>query len=116
MDTLKTVENVLEENYKYDKFFTLQEIWFEIRVEHDDPEICKTWQPTFNQMLNQLNLLIKQNKVCKTADGRYKLFSLASTYLDCTECGNETPWRTIDIEGKAMCSSCAIRTGHHFKT
>ena len=31
--------------------------------------------------------------------------------LSCTKCGNPTPWRTLDINKQALCSSCTIAKG-----
>jgi hypothetical protein len=110
MNEINTVESILFKKYRNNKFFTLQELWFELRVESDDTQFCKTWQTTYNQMINQLNLLVELRKVYKTTDNRYKLFSrnVSSSLLDCTNCGKPSPWKTIDVNGEALCFICSI--------
>lgn len=37
-------------------------------------------------------------------------------FFDCTQCGEETPWRTLDINDEALCHKCGIsKMGKRFK-
>ena len=62
---LPTAESLLKENHE----MTPKDIWWELR--ETIPEYVKEWQTSFPQMMNQIKLLAKENKIMLTDDGTY---------------------------------------------
>jgi len=62
-----TVESLMKEHLE----MTPKDMWWELRCIEDDAEIQKKWQTTFPQMMNQIDLLVKENKILLDKDGTY---------------------------------------------
>ena len=64
---LPTVESLLKENHE----MTPKDIWWELALPEEDLEIVHKWQTTYIQMMNQIRLLVKENKIMLDDDGTY---------------------------------------------
>lgn len=64
---ITTVESLMKKHLE----MTPKDMWWELRCTEDDPEIQKKWQTTFPQMMNQIDLLVKENKIMLYKDGTY---------------------------------------------
>jgi hypothetical protein len=64
---LLTVESLLKENIE----MTPKDIWWALAVREEDLDIVHKWQTTYVQMMNQIKLLVKENKIMLTDDGEY---------------------------------------------
>jgi len=62
---LNTVESLLKKYHE----MTPKDIWWEL-AEIDD-EYPNKFQTTFTQMMNQIDLLVKENKIMLCSDGTY---------------------------------------------
>lgn len=63
---LKTVESILKNNPN--NAFTLQSLWWELRDESTDLDYCRKWQVMYYQMMNQIDLLLRDNKITQQKD------------------------------------------------
>lgn len=50
---------------------TPKDIWWALAVREEDLDIVHKWQTTYVQMMNQIKLLVKENKIMLTDDGEY---------------------------------------------
>lgn len=64
---LHTVESLLKKYHE----MTPKDIWWELAINEPDLEIIRKWQTTFYQMMNQIKLLVKENKIMLCSDGTY---------------------------------------------
>ena len=65
MRKLPTVESLLKEHHE----MTPKDIWWELGIR--DQEFFKEFQTSFEQMMNQIKLLVKENKIMLADDGTY---------------------------------------------
>lgn len=64
---LHTVESLLKKYHE----MSPKDIWWELAINEPDLEIIRKWQTSFYQMMNQIRLLVKVNKIILTDDGMY---------------------------------------------
>ena len=65
MRKLPTVESLLKEHHE----MTPKDMWWELAVR--EQEYFKEFQTSYEQMMNQIDLLIKENKIMLCNDGTY---------------------------------------------
>lgn len=65
MHKLTTVESLLKKNYE----MAPKDIWWELAIR--EQEYFKEFQTSFEQMMNQIDLLVKENKIMLYKDGTY---------------------------------------------